>query len=583
MAGPTCCDAEQVGKINARRMCNVPGGRCSRSDDQQDGGMPKVVNARNAILRADAFHGTAKHARSKMEAYRNLRPVVHLQLMAPVMLTTNKLWDEFVVPLGLMNGARGRVVAVLYKSSGEKRSDGHQAPTGRPWEDGKHSTPLPDMVIVHFPGYKGAPFFPGTGLPRTWVPVPAQRQTNVIPRLGWRISIPLRLCWAMTCHKCQGITEHNGVIIEFKTRTDRNPVADPGVAFVANTRTVQYGMQGYRNLPSQLEFMAVRKHKKFRAREKFESDAASRHAASMYKLKSWRIEQEFEEHQKWWRMQKRNPDNTHMYEEGFTVSSDLTKEEVESLRAMIYSSGMKPFPDNMIDQLRLEHGKPRATLEQLMSAHKKKGQGAKVTFGLAKAKKESRATRSQRQEKFQSAIRDTYARFLSENCMDIPLDEAESLLNQTEGDLIAAYNHIVSRGNADAASTDNWLSYLDSERNLPKQQYMEVVTKAGKRRMATKRIPTEPREFSNVETRAVYVSRLQELLKTQGGVTVIDPGVLSVDRARNACFWLSVVVAWSRNDPHIVDSDHKYYELQRRVLGLTAVHASWSAYGYMIR
>lgn len=569
---------EQVGKINARRLCNVPGGRCSRSGEQQHGGMPKVMNARNAVLRADAFHGTAKRAMSKMEAYRNLRPVVHLQLMAPVMLTTNQLWDEFVVPLGLMNGARGRVVAVLYKSSEEKRSDGHQAPTGFPWEAGKYSTPLPDMVIVHFPGYKGESFFPGTGLPRTWVPVPAQRQMNVKPKLGFRISIPLRLCWGMTCHKCQGITEHDGVIIEFKTRTDRNPVADPGVAFVANTRAVKYGIQGYRNLPSQLEFMAVRKHKKFRARENFERDAATRHIDSMYRLKKWRLEHEFEEHKKWWRMQKRNPANVYMYQSDFTASSELTHEEMESLRVMIYSSGMKPFPDGMMDELRKEHGaKPRATLEQLMSAHKKKGKGAKVNFGVVKkTTKEPRATRSEMQEKIQTAIERTYAEFLQAS--GVGLDEAESMVKRTDADLIAAYNHIVFRDGGEAASTYSWFKYMDSERNLPPQQHKQVVARAGKRRMAVMRTPTKAQEFSDVQTRSAYVSRMHELLKTQGGVTVIDPGVLSVNRAYNACFWLSLVVAWSMNDPHIVDSGHKYYDLQRRVLELTAVPASRLAY-----
>ena len=73
------------------------------------------------------------------------------------MSTINNLWKEFVVPLGLMNGARGRIVAVLYKPEGQARTDGLQAPTGYP--NGLDGIALlPDMVVVHFPGYKAMRF-----------------------------------------------------------------------------------------------------------------------------------------------------------------------------------------------------------------------------------------------------------------------------------------------------------------------------------------------------------------------------------------------------------------------------------------
>ena len=40
------------------------------------------------------------------------------------MLSMNRIWDEPTVHLGLMNGARGVVVAIVYASADECRVDG---------------------------------------------------------------------------------------------------------------------------------------------------------------------------------------------------------------------------------------------------------------------------------------------------------------------------------------------------------------------------------------------------------------------------------------------------------------------------
>ena len=77
------------------------------------------------------------------------------------MLTQNQIWQVNVVPLGLMNGARGIVVGVVYKQEGQARSDGRAVPTGFPCL--REACPLPDFVIVNFPFYSGNAFS-STGL-----------------------------------------------------------------------------------------------------------------------------------------------------------------------------------------------------------------------------------------------------------------------------------------------------------------------------------------------------------------------------------------------------------------------------------
>ena len=80
------------------------------------------------------------------------------------MLTVNKLWDVSTVPFGLMNGARGVIVAILYAAPGSAsaRTDSCDlAGSGYPFAPpkgfprGLEQCTLPDIVVVHFPAYTG--------------------------------------------------------------------------------------------------------------------------------------------------------------------------------------------------------------------------------------------------------------------------------------------------------------------------------------------------------------------------------------------------------------------------------------------
>ena len=78
------------------------------------------------------------------------------------MPTQNHLWGAGTVLLGLMNGARGVVVAILYAAPGAQRADGIALagsgfPGSRPgcYPRGMEACPPPDIVVVNFPEYTG--------------------------------------------------------------------------------------------------------------------------------------------------------------------------------------------------------------------------------------------------------------------------------------------------------------------------------------------------------------------------------------------------------------------------------------------
>ena len=126
-------------------------------------------------MKCYATHNDPRAKRRSADQFRHLRSATHLYLGAPVMLTTNRIWEQYIVSLSLMNGARGVVVAILYCPEGTTRLDKLSlASTGYP--AGKAHGPLPNVVIVDFPDYTGPSFF--ANLPRTWIPVPSVSQIN---------------------------------------------------------------------------------------------------------------------------------------------------------------------------------------------------------------------------------------------------------------------------------------------------------------------------------------------------------------------------------------------------------------------
>ena len=147
-------DNTQASRINGNRLAQV-------SPALQEA---NSVASMSAVVRCEARRNSEKGHNRKAASLRNIRKALHLCVGARVMLQLNAIWDVGTVPLGLMNGARGVIVATLYAAPDTPRTDGNAlAGTGYPSCKSSRSSncmapprgldacPLPDFVVVHFP------------------------------------------------------------------------------------------------------------------------------------------------------------------------------------------------------------------------------------------------------------------------------------------------------------------------------------------------------------------------------------------------------------------------------------------------
>ena len=155
------------------------------------------------IATIKAVHTGANAVKASADDAGGLEAVICLATSARVMLTSH-LW----VDVGLVNGAMGTIQAICYR-------------TGGPPD-------LPIAVMVKFDSYSGPTFHDGT------VPItPLRRCWSSSGGQCSRMQLPLKLAWAVTIHKSQGLTLDKVVIDvgkrEFST----------GLTFVACSRVRQ--------------------------------------------------------------------------------------------------------------------------------------------------------------------------------------------------------------------------------------------------------------------------------------------------------------------------------------------------------
>ena len=203
------------------------------------------------------------HASPKVacDSYGGLRRAVHLVRRAPSMLICNMR-----TPAGLVNGARGTVVAVVLKNQTPDKD-----------LDGAVSAASVKYVVVDMPKYCGPVFFPEH--PK-WVPIePATMKHNRFK--GWeRRQLPLVLAWGITIHKSQGLTFEGPVLVDFAHQPTYQPVSSPGLAFVGMSRTTDWENQAFRNVPDYWEFRKMLQNPLFKWRTRLEECLDKLHDAT---------------------------------------------------------------------------------------------------------------------------------------------------------------------------------------------------------------------------------------------------------------------------------------------------------------
>ena len=271
-------DNKQAGTVNGTRLASA----APYSDDRLPLAATDSLSSARVIVRCEARHSHVKGENRKADAFRNVRKALHLRVGARVMLCMNHIWNVSTVPLGLMNGARGVIVAISYAPLGKGRLDEQaRAGTGFPQAvpkglpRGLDACPIPNFIIVNFPEYAGLSIFPG--LPRTWVPIPCEQAACTSSKSLLRWNVPLRLAYSFTFHKCQGLTIPEGTVVSFAGSKVRAPCSKAGLPYVGWTRATSWSRVAFHGLPPLQEFINVRATPELRCRLQFEHLAESKH------------------------------------------------------------------------------------------------------------------------------------------------------------------------------------------------------------------------------------------------------------------------------------------------------------------
>ena len=139
----------------------------------------KLLQVKKPIATIHALHSHKSASSLSSDEFSGLEPTVSIANGAKVMLTMNLCTE-----VGLCNGATGTVVHIIFQNPMQGPPD------------------LPVAVIVHFKDYTGPSFLqPGC------VPIcPVNISADVSGKHYERLQLPLRLAWAITRHKSQGLT-----------------------------------------------------------------------------------------------------------------------------------------------------------------------------------------------------------------------------------------------------------------------------------------------------------------------------------------------------------------------------------------
>ena len=139
----------------------------------------KLESLNQPVACINARHSTTYAKQLNSDDMSGLEPQIFLAKGAYVMLTSN-LWPS----VGLVNGACGEIIHIIYSSDSSPPD-------------------LPIAVIVKFEDYMG-PSISSACSAVPIIPITASLDLNAV--VHERQQVPLRLSWAMTIHKSQGLT-----------------------------------------------------------------------------------------------------------------------------------------------------------------------------------------------------------------------------------------------------------------------------------------------------------------------------------------------------------------------------------------
>ena len=508
-----------AGRVNGQRLA-------ARSPLHSE---PGAASSTGVVVRCEARHNKPGGDHRRAEDFKHVRQALHLCVGARVMLTQNRLWNVPTVPFGLMNGARGVVVAILYAAPGSARADGNElAGTGFPtttpgsFPRGPEQCPLPDMIVVHFPAYTGPPCF--ANLPRTWVAVPCVEVRHQRAKTLARVGIPLRLSWALTFHKSQGITAEEGCVISFDGARGAHTVSKLGLAFVAWTRATRWEKMAFHKLPPLEEFIAARLTREFAARSNFESKADYMFAAFLQKcgMSMESLVQAHENHFK----------ATVAKEEG----REASHAELVDLHAMMTATGVAPVSDSIVSYSQQRVGQKTAGLWSFVASFRADKRKTK-TPGPASA-----ASRAQQTEP--SSCTEVEAPTPAEDAaVAVASAAAEDAARQTMVNMGFDVVHITAAleqtGFAFGPALVLLLNGLDQQRTRTDGQQRERFRRHGLQTVAT-------RQVKDLTGNSVFSQYTQRVADSFGlTVAVWDLGQYAGATAA-ACFWLSLAAGLSQ-------------------------------------
>ena len=204
-----------------------------------------ILKVGNPIARIESENtGSAKSM--KDDVLGNLAAWLFLCVGSKVMLIRNYL------NLGLSNGTTGIVKEIVY-------------------EPGKSAPALPKFVLVDFgTSYTGSSFFPDDESKRGWFPVfPVKNTSYTMNKNGTngfaehsRTMLPLKLCWAWTIHKAQGMSIDNNLVVNLGDKE-----MDHGLTYVALSRVTKFKFIGLKNgITKNRLCKNIARHKKMKPR-----------------------------------------------------------------------------------------------------------------------------------------------------------------------------------------------------------------------------------------------------------------------------------------------------------------------------